>query len=199
MRSVLGTILALALLAGSALAANEVIVCELMYNSIGDDVEWIELVNASDATIDLAGWYVLDENLDHERMYLSGSLAPREVRLLVGDEAMFNAQYPGVTNYFPVFFQTDGGTRALGNGGDGVNICDAAGTLAFTLTSDDEGGWPTACDGDGPSLLLITDNTDNFSDPAFWTAGEAWGTPGVLTGTVAVQSATWSGVKGLFR
>lgn len=190
---------ALLLLAIPALAANEIIVTELMYNSPGTDVEWIELLNASQQTIDLTGWYVLDDNPDHERMPLSGTMAPGEVMLLIGDEALFNAQYPGVGNYFPVFFQTHGATWALGNGGDGVRVHDADDNLVFTMDYDDGNGWPTEPDGDGPSLLLITDNTDDFSDPAYWTAGEDWGTPGVLTQTVASEATSWSGIKHLFR
>jgi type IV secretory pathway protease TraF len=44
----------LLLVAGTALAANELIITEIMYNSSeATDVEWFEVYNASDATLDL--------------------------------------------------------------------------------------------------------------------------------------------------
>lgn len=181
------------------LAANELIVTELMYNSPGTDVEWIELYNDSGTTLDLTGWYVLDDNDSHEPMPLSGTMAPGEVMLLVGDEALFTAQYPGVVNYFPVFFQTTGDTWALGNGGDGVRIHDATDALVFAMDYDDEDGWPEEPDGDGPSLLLHSMACTDFTDLACWIAGEMWGTPGVLVGTTAQERMSWSVLKETFR
>ena len=191
--------LALLLVAGAAFAANELIVTELMYNSPGDDVEWIELYNNSGATLDLAGWYVLDDNPDHEKMYLSGTMAAGEVKVLVGTEALFTAAYPTVTNYFPVFFQEEGSTWALGNGGDGVRVHDGSDTLIFSMDYDDGSPWPTACDGDGPSLLLVSTGCADFADAACWMEGESMGTPGMLTQTTPNEDSDWGGVKSLYR
>ena len=192
--------LALTLGAGIAAAANELIVTELMYNSTEDeDVEWIELYNDSGATLDLAGWYVLDDNLDHTRVYLSGTMGPGDVMLLVGTEAWFTAKYPGVTNYFPVFFQEEGDTWALGNGGDGVNIYNAFAELVFTMEYDDASPWPTGCDGDGPSLLLLNNDCPDYADASCWTEGETDGTPGVLTQTVSNDVLSWGDLKNLYR
>jgi len=200
MRKSIITTLALTLVAGAAFAANELIVTELMYNSTeGDDVEWIEFYNNSGATLDLTGWYVLDNNLDHTKMYLSGTMDPGDVMLLVGTEAWFTAKYPGVTNYFPVFFQEEGDTWALGNGGDGVNVYDASEQLVFTMEYDDGDPWPTACDGDGPSLLLISSGCADFADAACWVAGETEGTPGVLTQTTPNEMSSWGGLKNAYR
>jgi len=127
MRSVPFLAAALLLLAGSALAAGELLVTEIMYNSTeAEDVEWIEFYNNTAGPLDLTGWYVLDDNATHTPMPLSGTLAAGAVALLVGDEALFTAKHPGVTNYFPVFFQTCGNTWALGNGGDAVNVHNAS-------------------------------------------------------------------------
>ncbi|MBK9303527.1 MAG: lamin tail domain-containing protein [bacterium] len=196
------TFLALALLlaAGAAFAANELIVTEIMYNSTeADDVEWIELYNNSGATLDLTGWYVLDDNLTHTQMALSGTMAPGAVMLLVGTETLFTAKYPGVTNYFPVFFQQEGATWALGNGGDAVNVFNAAAELVFSVTFDDAAPWPTAPDGTGPSLLLVSNNYGDFNDASSWTVGVTDGTPGVLTQTVGNEDLSWGLVKGLYR
>jgi len=195
------TVLLLALaLAGAASAADELIVTELMYNSIndanGDDVEWIELYNAGGAALDLTGWTLTDDDATHDPMTLSGTMAPGEVMLVVGDEAQFNLQYPGVSNYFPVFFLA---SWALGNGGDGVQIFDGAGNVVFAFAFDDASPWPEACDGDGPSLLLMNTGCADFSDAGCWTTGEDWGTPGVLTQTVGDEETSFGALKAMFR
>ncbi len=185
-------------LAVPAFAMNEIVVTELMYNSIGTDVEWIELLNHTEAALDLTGYYVTDNNDTHEKMYLSGTMAAGDVMVLVGDEELFNIQYPAVTNYFPVFFQTFGDTWALGNGGDGVRIFNAMDELVFSMDYDDNSEWPDS-DGDGPSLLLVNSGVADFADPSAWTEGVEWGTPGVVEGTVATEAASFDQVKSLFR
>jgi hypothetical protein len=200
MRHAIVLVVFVLLLAGTALASNELIVTEIMYNSIEDtDVEWIEFYNDTSGPLDLTGWYVLDDNLTHTPMPLSGTMAAGAVMLLVGDETLFTAKYPGVTNYFPVFFQTYGSTWALGNGGDAVNVFNASDELVFSVTYDDAAPWPTEPDGDGPSLLLIDASCTNFSDGTCWTAGEMDGTPGVLTETVSTEDPSWGSIKILFR
>lgn len=192
--------LVLTLGAGIAAAANELIVTEMMYNSTeSDDVEWIELYNNSAATLDLTGWYVLDSNLDHTRVPLSGTMDPGGVMLLVGTEALFTAKHPDVTNYFPAFFQEEGETWALGNGGDGVNIYNAFDELVFTMEYDDASPWPIACDGDGPSLLLLNNDCADHADASCWTEGQTDGTPGVLTQTVSNDVLNWGELKSLYR
>jgi len=189
----------LMVLAGAASAADGLVVTELMYNSPGTDVEWIELYNTSGATIDLTGWWVIDNNETHDHVPLSGSMAPGDVMVLAGDETLFTTRYPDVTSYFPVFFQTYGDSWSLGNGGDGVRIHDAAGTLVFTMDYDDGGDWPAAADGDGPSLRLVSTGCADYSAPGCWEAGQDWGTPGVLETTVGDVPAAWSQVKANYR
>lgn len=188
------------LLAGTALAANELLITEIMYNSSeSTDVEWFELYNASDATIDLTGWWVIDDNASHTHVPLSGTMAPGTVMVVAGTEALFAAKHPGVTNYFPACFQTWGVEWSLGNSGDQLNIYDATDTLVFSVLFDDGAPWPTEPDGGGPSLLLVGDDCADFSDAACWTVGQVDGTPGVLTGTIAEEATAWGDVKALFR
>ncbi len=200
MRPVFFLVTALLLLTGTALAAGELLVTEIMYNSSeAEDVEWIELYNNTAGTLDLTGWYVLDDNATHTPMPLSGTLAAGAVRLLVGNETLFTAKHPGVTNYFPVFFQTYGDTWALGNGGDAVNVHNASDELVCAVVFDDAAPWPTAADGSGPSLVLLSTACSDFSNGACWTAGPTDGTPGVLSGTVPAEESSWGSVKKLFR
>ena len=200
MRKALILTVALMLGAGIAAAADELIVTELMYNSTEDvDVEWIEIYNNSGTTLDLTGWYVLDDNIDHTRVPLSGTMGPGDVMLLVGTEALFTAKHPGVTNYFPAYFQEVGDTWSLGNGGDGVSIHNASAEPVFTMAYDDASPWPTGCDGGGPSLLLLDNDCGDYSDGSCWTEGETDGTPGVLTQTVPNEDSSWGGLKSLYR
>jgi hypothetical protein len=200
MRRVPLLVLGVLLLAGPAMAAGELLVTEIMYNSSEDtDVEWIELYNNTLDPLDLTGWYVVDDNATHTHMPLSGVLASGGVMVLAGDLALFTAKYPTVTNHFPVFFQSFGNTWSLGNGGDAVNVYNAGSELVFSVTFDDVAPWPTAPDGGGPSLQLITGTCPNFSDGTCWTAGPVNGTPGVVTGTVPVDESSWGAVKSLFR
>jgi hypothetical protein len=188
------------LLTGSALAADELIVTEIMYNSSeSTDVEWIELYNASGGTLDLTGWWLVDDNATHTRVPLSGTMAPGAVMVMAGTQALFAAKYPAVTNVFPACFQTYGVEWSLGNSGDQINVYDAADVLVTSVLFDDAAPWPLEPDGAGPSLLLLHDDCLDWSDGACWIAGEIDGTPGVLTGTVADEPMAWGELKALYR
>lgn len=198
---ILALVLSLGLV-GVASAVNELIVSEIMYNSAeSTDVEWIELYNNSDDPIDLTGWWIVDDDpVDHTHVPLSGILAPHAVWVMAGTEALFTAKYPGVTNYFPACFQTYGVEWSLGNSGDTINIYNAASELEFSVLFDDAAPWPTAPDGSGPSLLLVSNACADYNSADCWTVGVTDGTPGVLTGTVIpVEAATFGSVKALFR
>jgi hypothetical protein len=201
MRLVMALATVILLAAGAALAANELIVSEIMYNSVeSTDVEWIEFYNNSGAPLDLTGWWVVDDDpAGHSHIPLSGVVPTGGIMVLAGTEALFTAKYPGVTNLFPVFFQTYAVEWSLGNSGDSVNVFNASDELVFTVTFDDAAPWPTAPDGTGPSLLLATNDCADFSSATCWTVGDLNGTPGVLTGTVPTETATWSDVKSLFH
>jgi hypothetical protein len=201
MRTAIILALGLLLTAGPALAANELIVTEIMYNSIeSTDVEWIEVYNNSGTTLDLTGWYILDNSLAHEKAYLSGTMAPGAVMVLAGTQSLFTAKYPGVTNYFPVFFQELTPTNwNLGNSGDEVQIFDAASVKVFDVVFTDTAPWPTAPDGNGPSLQLISNGCADLSAAACWTAGAVEGTPGVFEGAVPTLPSTWGMVKSIYR
>lgn len=200
MNKVIALLLVLIMVPMVALADNELVVTELMYNSPGTDVEWIEMYNASGMDLDLTGWYVLDDNDTHTPMPLSGVLGAGEVLLLIGDVDLFTAQYPGVTNYVAdVYFQTYGNTWALGNGGDGVRIHNGNGDLVFGMDYDDGGDWPSECDGDGPSLQLNSLECADFNDPFCWMAGPDWGTPGVVDNIVATEAMSFDAMKALYR
>lgn len=196
MNKVIALLLVLVMVPMVAVADNELIVTELMYNSPGLDVEWIELYNASGMDLDLTGWSLVDDDADHTPVILSGTLGAGEVLVVAGDMDLFTAQYPDVTNVYSEAFQVN---WALGNGGDGVQIFDSSGAPVFSFTYDDGGDWPGEADGDGPSLQLISIDCDDFNDPACWTAGSEWGTPGLIEETVSAENLSFGSIKALFR
>ncbi|MBT4291383.1 lamin tail domain-containing protein [bacterium] len=189
-------ILAVIAFASTAMA-QDIIVTELMYNSIGTDVEWIELYNRSDADVDLTGWTITDTgDGSHVPGDLDGIMAPGDVMVFCISISMFNVQYPTVTNYFA---DQSSGNWGLGNGGDDVFLIDSTGTQVFGMSYDDNSSWP-ACDGDGPSLTLIDADCVDFSDGANWTTSSAdWGTPGIIETTVSNDETSFGAVKALFR
>ena len=77
--------------------ADDIVINEIMYNSPGKDVEFIELYNLSTRVIDLQGWYILDDNDTHNPCYLEGSLEPQGFLIVPGDVSFFASNYPGAS------------------------------------------------------------------------------------------------------
>jgi len=172
------SILVLVCLLISGLAYGQVVINEVMYNSNGDDVEFVELFNASASAEDLSGWTILDDNDGHDACPLSGTLAAGAYLVVVGNPALFNAAYPSVSNINPHYFDGDGNGWSLGNGGDTVRLFDDAAALIDQVSYSDGGAWPASPDGGGPSLELLNPHADNAL-PTSWDPSTAdGGTPG---------------------
>ena len=140
--------------------ADQLVINEIMYNNPGEDVEFIEIVNVSNAAVNLAGWSILDDDDAHTPCQLSGTLAPGGYLAVVGDKAKFAATYPGVTNINPNAFDANGTGWALGNNGDTVRLFNN-GVLHDAVAFLDGGDWPSKPDGNGPSLELLNPLWDN--------------------------------------
>ena len=159
-------------------AGTDIVINEIMYNSLGNDVEYIELYNASTTQYNLQNWYILDDNDSHSPCYLNWTLNPGEYLIIAGDVAQFKQKYPTVTNINPDGFDTDGTGWSLGNGGDAVRLFDNNNTLYDNVAYSDGGDWPTSPDGNGPSLELLHPALDN-SLPTSWDPSSVdGGTPG---------------------
>jgi len=172
--------LALCLATGVSIvpAAAEIVINEIMYNSPGEDVEFVELYNASDQSIDLTGWYILDDNDAHLPCLISGTLEPGEYLVIAQDIVLFRQNYPGVTSLNPQDYGTGSQGWGLGNSADAVRLYRPDGTLHDAVYYQDRGEWPVAADGDGPSLELLNPALDNAL-AASWAASTVdGGTPG---------------------
>ncbi|MCK4413098.1 MAG: lamin tail domain-containing protein [Candidatus Eisenbacteria sp.] len=170
--------ISLVLVLATVPAAAEIVINEIMYNSLGTDVEFVELYNYSDAAQDLTGWYLLDDNDAHAHCPLEGVLGPGEYFVIVGDLSNFALLYPDVENVNPNDFDPGGTGWSLGNDGDQVRLFEALEDLHDIVAYDDEGEWPGSPDGGGPSLELINPRLDNALPTSWDPSLASWGTPG---------------------
>ncbi|MEX2142608.1 MAG: lamin tail domain-containing protein [Pirellulales bacterium] len=182
--------------ANSGPRIGPVIISELMYNpqSGNDDLEYVELVNITDAAINLAGWK-FDAGIDFT---FGATTIPARGTLVVlrfdpanpGNAAKLNAfraAYPSL----PQNAQLVGGYAGvlnggvLANGGETVRLSrpdvrQPGGLIPYLLVDevkyDDVAPWPTSPDGAGPSLARMS-QTIYGNEPTNWTG--AAGSPGV--------------------
>ncbi len=164
-------------------ASAEIVINEIMYNSPGTDVEFVEIMNRGTEAIDITGWYMLDDNLTHPRCYLHGILDPDEYLVIAGDLTIFQLIYPDVTNLNPNDFDPGGLGFGLGNTSDTVFIFDPLGTVMDWVTYQDGGDWPGSADGEGPSLELVNPFLDNTLPTSWDPSIPMGGTPGVVNST----------------
>lgn len=148
------------------------VINEIMYNSIGTDQEWIELYNNTGAEINLENWRIVDSDASHPAIVIPAgySLAP---------DSYFTIAVEG-PDPFPFTPDYDGrGKFALNNSGDVVRLWNADNILVDIVIFSDTDPWPTAPDGDGPSLSLIDPETDNSLAENWAASLEEGGTPGM--------------------
>ncbi|MBI4601728.1 MAG: lamin tail domain-containing protein [Planctomycetes bacterium] len=154
---------------------------EIMYHPISDDDthEYIELYNRGAAAVDISGWSVEGVGLT----FLPGTtIGPSAYLVIARDPAGIEARYSlsgGVVLPTPW-------TGNLRDGGERLNLLDAAGNVADTVRYHDGGDWTIWPDGGGSSLELIDPWADN--DAALsWDASDD-------SAKAAVQSIIYSGV-----
>jgi len=169
-------------------SADEIVINEIMYNSPGTDVEFVELFNRSSTTINLDGWYLLDDNDAHTHCLLTGNLAAGSYLVIAGNNTLIRAAYPTITNLNSNDYDTGTNAWALGNGGDAVRLFNSTNELQDIVTYGTSGDWPASPDGNGPSLELLNPALDN-SLPASWDPSKiTGGTPG-RTNSVLTDNA----------
>ncbi len=133
-----------------ALPAAAVVINELHYNPAGSDdtTEFIEFFNPDTAPVALGGG-AMSAGVDYT--FPTGAVIPAQGYLVLAQNtAAFAATYPGVSNVLGPFAN---GTK-LANSGERVALSDAASNGVCEVTYSDDPPWPTAPDGDGPSLEL---------------------------------------------
>lgn len=138
------------------------------------DLEFIELLNTGESLVDLSGLQITDFAAEAYVIDSGVTLDPGERLIVARTPEVFATVYGDGLNVAPTGF----GDRNLSNGGETVSLLTAAGVTIVSFTYDDSEPWPTAADGDGPSLEII-DPLGDPTDPANWRASAVvGGSPG---------------------
>lgn len=156
--------------AADELAADNIVINEVMYNPLVSDATYIELFNRSAGTaFDLSGWRL--NGVDYT--FPPGTvLGPRALLVICKDRAAFGRAYGwGVP-------ALEGFGGQLDDGGETLTLIQPGATPATDVvidrvTYDDDAPWPAAPDGTGASLQLIDANQDN-NRVSNWSDGSGW-------------------------
>lgn len=154
----------------SPLFADAVVtVNEVTYNPPGSqDGEWIELHNQMSVNVDVSGWS-LANGIDFT--FANGTVVPAGGYLVVAKNPA-HASLAGVTGVVGPF------NGSLSNGGETLELFSRSARLMDRIEYGDQGDWPIAADGVGPTLAKRKPGTDS-EDPRSWTgSADAAGTPG---------------------
>ncbi len=153
-------------------------ITEIMYNPAGKNsgqYGFIEIENVGANSINIGGYYFLGVNYIFPPNTV---IAPGQYMVLGSDTSpsAWQAQYPTVTatGYF------DGG---LSNNGQQLALVNPSGAIVDAVNFLPNKGWPTAANGNGPSLERINP-LGNPDDSSNWQASAAnGGTPGRANST----------------
>ena len=170
-------------LEGSQVASFEnVTISEIHYNPNSQDgLEFIEVRNTSDATVNLSDSRFVDGIAF--TFPLGSTLAPQGSLVVVENEAAFRKVYmdaasPWFSEGITIAGEFDGSLR---NSGETLALLDRAGADIVRFSYGDSGAWPGRADGSGSSLErndLNTTGTD-LSEPSAWRpSSEFLGSPG---------------------
>lgn len=151
--------ISLVLIALVQVASAQVVINEISYNppeSGVDSLEYIEILNTGNNTINIEGWYFM---AGIEDTLPNIDLAPGEYFVTAGNaQAMMNV-------FGIVVHEWAGG--ALANDGELITLVDSGGGVVDSVRFEDSDPWPSEPDGDGPSLELIDSGLDN-ADASNW-------------------------------
>ena len=141
------------------LTADAIVINEINYNSnngVTDPGDWVELYNPNPNPIDISDWTFYDNN--NEFIFPSGTIIqPDDYLVLVENETMFTTIFPHLaTNDYLGDF-----AFGLSNKGERISLFDENKCISDYVIYDDRIPWDTIPDGNGPTLSLITPNSDN--------------------------------------
>lgn len=161
------------------LRTRDLVINEIMYSSAVEahvtSYEYVELLNVSGRTVDLAGCVFEEFRLPTNTLLL----APGAYGVITDKPNVLSNVYGAL----PWIVSLNIG---LSDNGEALRLSCPNGTAISDVTYDDEAPWPTAARGFGPSLELRHPSLP-LNDPASWAASAGFGTPG------APNSATSNG------
>lgn len=118
----------------------------------GDRMEFIEISNNGDETVDLTGIYFRELGISYS-FPANASIGPREALVLCSDSVVFKDYYN--TQPFGQY------TRYLSNKSQNLVLADAWGHVIDEVHYTDSLPWPKEADGNGAYLELIDLDLDN--------------------------------------
>ncbi len=133
-------------------------ITEIMYNNRGNDIEWIELFNTTNAAINLSGWYLTDDN-NYPAQAEGNATLPEGTVLGAGEYLVINLwananfsqwQMPSKINVVTAVLGAEG---SLSNSGDNLALYNAA-TGGSLIDGSLSAEFPDLCT-DGESLEKI--------------------------------------------
>jgi hypothetical protein len=137
------------------------IVTEIYYNTPGtDSIEYIEILNATNATVKLDG-YSFSNGVSYTFGVTDSILAGGYYITALDSTAFFNV--------FGFKSNSEWSSGNLVNTSELIKIIDPFGRTVDSVQYDDGGVWPSSPDGGGPSLVLCDSLADN-SNGANWSA-----------------------------
>jgi hypothetical protein len=179
-------------LVGAIASSTNLVISKIHYNPAGpaDLEEFIEIMNIGSTAIDLTNCqFTLGIQFQFPDGY---TLAPGARALIVRDQTAFLTTYGnGLAGMIAGVFAN---STSLDNGGERLQFMDALNQPIKDFSYDDENGWPTAPDGEGPALVLKRPITNpEPSSPANWRASSgSSGSPGVDD---ALTYDAWAGAN----
>lgn len=141
-----------------AVALPELVISRIHYNPQvfgsfnSNDQEFIEITNAGTTTVNLSGIYLRELGVSYQFPYNS-TVAAGEKIYLASNSASFTGRYG-----FAPFGQF---ARNLSNKSQKLLLADAYGNTIDYVEFLDNTPWPSAADGSGPYLQLISTSLDN--------------------------------------
>jgi len=155
----------------------QIVITEIMYNpppSGTDSLEYVEIFNNSGLPVNLSGW-TFSQGFNFT--FAEGTfIAPGGYLVIAQNAPYFQAQF----GFAPLAMVLP---SALTNGGEDIELRDAAGNVQDYVDYKPAAPWPVDADGLGASMVLCDPNTDNSVGGA-WQAANTPTT--VVIGGIAV-------------
>jgi hypothetical protein len=149
---------------------DRVVINEIQYHPAPANAggEFIELHNRSGESVDISAWS-FTRGIDYAMP--PGTVMPPGGYLVVARDPRAAASYYGIPLPLGPY------VGQLKNDAETLLLRDAVKNLADRVRYADDGSWPPAADGTGPSLELVHPFLENRYGPA-WAASAGEGTPG---------------------
>lgn len=156
--------------------AGQLIVNELNYHppdegqTDGDELEFIELKNVGNNTLDLGGVHFTD-GINYT-FPISSTLAPNEMLLLVRNPNAFHSRYANHNVTIAATYP-----NKLSNAGENITLVDNQEAIITSFDYDDKSPWAESADGPGDTLTRKNPPGDP-NDPSNWQASSnPYGSP----------------------